>query len=158
MAAPDCGAVPAGATLTVLGGSTCQLDFTYPGSFTWTLPAGLQGLQALVVGAGGGAFVSTADDYGYAGSGGDVRYVDYSAAAPGGTAAIVVGTGGESSATAATPGAVSSTTIGGLTSSATGGPAGISTSWCSAEGLGTITGNGNGNSAAVDQPAGDAGA
>jgi len=28
MAAPDCGAVPAGATLTVLGGTSCQLDFT----------------------------------------------------------------------------------------------------------------------------------
>ena len=141
MAAPDCGAVPAGATLTILGGTTCQIDFAAAGSYTWTLPTGVAGLQALLVGGGSGALGDT--NLGYAGDGGSVLYVDYSAAPAGTSATIVVGAGGASSNTSPTGGAASTVTVSAVTSTATGGASGPS-SFCEPEGSTIFAGNGDG--------------
>lgn len=142
MAAPDCGAVPAGATLTILPGNTCQLDFAAAGSYSWTLPTGVAGLQALLVGGGSGALGDT--DFGYAGDGGLVLYVDYSAATAGTSATIVVGAGGTSDEDTPTDGADSTVTVSAVTSTATGGVWAI-TSACIPEGsVGVFAGNGDG--------------
>ena len=142
MAAPACGTVPAGATLTIVGGTTCQLDFAAAGSYNWTLPAGVSGLQALLVGGGSGAWGDT--NIGYGGYGGLVRYVDYSTATAGTSAAIVVGAAGVSDEVDPTNGEDSEVTISAVTSTATGAVFNI-TGDCQPEGsLTVIAGNGDG--------------
>lgn len=145
VAAPDCGPVPAGATLTVLPGNTCQLDFAAAGSFNWTVPAGAQGLQALVLGAGSGAFYDPTD-LGYAGNAGLVRYIDYSATAPGAPATIIVGAGGSTGdlVTSPTAGLDSSVTMSAVQTAADGGGA-VITTYCAPEGsFSVLAGNGQG--------------
>lgn len=144
MAAPDCGAVPAGATLTVLPGDICQLDFATPGTSNWTVPAGAQGLQALVLGAGSGAaqFDAGTGD-GYAGNAGKLRYIDYSATAPGTSAIVVVGDGGVTGNTP-TSGADSSVTVSAVLTAAAGGVV-TSIRFCGPEGnFSAPSGNGYG--------------
>lgn len=92
---PGCGDVPVGTTATVTAG-VCQLDFTTAGSYNWTLPTGITGLHALLVGAGGGTYFTDTSN-GYAGSGGEVLYIDYSSEAEGSAVAVNVGAGGQSS-------------------------------------------------------------
>ena len=122
-AAPDCGPVPAGATLTVLGGTTCQLDFATAGSYSWTTPATVQGLHALLVGGGSGAMFEPGSSTGYAGNAGQLRYVDYSSATGGAPVTVVVGDGGTSGTFTVSPsaGADSEVTLSGALSVANGG-------------------------------------
>jgi hypothetical protein len=148
MAAPDCGSVPAGATLTVLGATTCQLDFAAAGSYSWTAPVGVQGLQALVLGGGSGALFAPGASTGYAGNAGTLVYADFSSASGGAPTTIVVGAGGASGdfGINAEGGAASSVTVSGVVGSANGGvggPAGFSLN-CDPEGSGLDAGNGDG--------------
>jgi LPXTG-motif cell wall-anchored protein len=148
VAAPDCGPVPAGATLTVLGGTTCELDFAAAGSYSWTAPAGVQGLQALVLGGGSGALFAPASSTGYAGNAGELVYADFSSAIDGAPTTIVVGAGGASGDFGTDPegGEASSVTVSGVVGSAdggVGGPAGFSLN-CDPEGSGLDAGNGAG--------------
>jgi hypothetical protein len=145
VAAPDCGPVPAGATLTILGGTTCQLDFAAAGSYSWTTPPTVQGLQALLLGGGAGAYMNTASGIGYAGNSGQLIYVDYSSASGGAPTTIVVGDGGASSADNTTgAGEDSSVTLSGAATYANGGNA-VGSDNCDPEGSpSTDSGNGNG--------------
>jgi LPXTG-motif cell wall-anchored protein len=74
-----CGDEHEGAVLT-RDGDVCQLAFTTPGEYEWTVPAGLAAIHAVLTGAGGGAqaYVAGGDVIGYAGSGGSVIYADLS--------------------------------------------------------------------------------
>ncbi|MEN9993210.1 MAG: hypothetical protein RLY83_780 [Actinomycetota bacterium] len=78
MAAVNCGTAPTGGTLTQ-SGDYCQLVFSTPGDYTFTVPASANQLFALVVGGGAGA-TTDANAYheGYAGSAGKVHYKDMS--------------------------------------------------------------------------------
>lgn len=105
-----CGAVPAGASSTVTNG-VCQLDFDTAGTYSWTLPAGISGLYALIVGAGGGADANGLNE-GYAGSGGDVAYADYTTAAADDVANLTVGAPGTTAEKIGTDGGDSSMTLG----------------------------------------------
>jgi LPXTG-motif cell wall-anchored protein len=78
----DCGS---GATLVADG--ICEVTFTEDG--TWTPPAGITKLQALIVGGGGHGGPASGDAY--AGGAGEVRLVELSTS---GEVEISVGTGG----------------------------------------------------------------
>jgi LPXTG-motif cell wall-anchored protein len=83
------------------------------------VPSGLTGLYAVIAAGGGGAEADGAT-VGYAGSGGEVLYVDYSSAAAGTPVSIVVGAGGDSDFISPSEGGDSSVTIG-ATTTANGG-------------------------------------
>jgi hypothetical protein len=89
-----CGDAPAGASLTRTG-DVCQLDFDTAGASSWTVPSGLTGIYAVLVGGGGGAWVSGAN--GYAGSGGSVVYATLTGTPAGTAVSVEVGAGGASS-------------------------------------------------------------
>lgn len=144
-AAPNCGVAPAGATLTVLSGTTCQIDFATVGAYNFTVPADSYGLQALLVGAGSGS--ANDQSTGYAGVGGLVRYVDYSGTVAGDPIDIIVGAGGESSfRSIGDDGEPSTTTLGVVTATAEGGDSGNISTNCLPEGSTSVFAV-NGNSA-----------
>lgn len=145
-AAPDCGTAPVGGTLTVLNGTTCEVDFSAAGSYTWTLPTGVTGLQALLLGGGSGAISDSGAATGYAGNAGSLRYVDYSSASAGAPVTVVVGAGGATSASVSTfpdPGGDSEVTLSGAPSSADGGSE-VPSLNCEPEGSSIDAGNGYG--------------
>ena len=145
-AAPDCGPVPAGATLTVLNGTTCELVFSAPGSYSWTTPPTVLGLQALLLGAGSGATYDSLGGVGYAGNSGQLVYVDYSSASGGAPTTIVVGDGGVTADNVSDviPGEDSSVTLSGVSTYANGGSS-IGSDNCDPEASpNTDSGNGNG--------------
>ncbi len=93
-AASGCGT---GATLVSPG--ICEIEFT-SGSHTFTPPAGITKLDALVVGGGSHGFAALMgghEYHAYAGSGGDVKVVSLS---PTGAVNVVVGAGSTDSVTA----------------------------------------------------------
>jgi hypothetical protein len=150
---PGCGDEPVGGTITVSGG-VCELTFATPGAYSWTLPSGVSGLYGLLVGAGGGAYANGVDQ-GYAGTAGNVRYVDYTAASAGDVVSGAVGAGGSSSTTP-TDGEDTSATLSAVQSIADGGAASNS-NYCSIEGnFSVYVGDGDGAGGAVPlAPGGD---
>ena len=138
-----CGDQPTGGTLT-LSGDICQVVFDSAGSYTYTLPTGISGLYALLVGAGGGGLINgtPVDEY-YAGEGGSVSYVDYSTASSGEVLTISVGGGGTTAVTP-TAGAPSTVTRASVTSTAAGGAGGSLTDYCSITGS-VYVGHGHGS-------------
>jgi hypothetical protein len=122
-----CGDAPAGGTLTNEG-SYCQLVFDTAGSHEWTLPAGITGLTALLVGGGGGSGPgygsSTGGGWGYGGNGGDVVYSDLSTEPASTVLTAVVGDGGAAAAgtsTATAGGSSSISSTSGALATAVGG-------------------------------------
>lgn len=97
----DCGTAPTGGALT-LSGSVCTLTFDDAGTYSFTTPDAVTDLQALLVGAGGGAQVDGSS--GYAGSAGQVTYLPLGSNGVGQTFEINVGGGGVSSASNPTVG------------------------------------------------------
>jgi hypothetical protein len=97
-----CGLEPVGGNLENNAG-VCELTFDNAGSYSWTLPAGISGLHAIVVGGGGGADFRS-PNFGYAGNGGGIDYVDLTGVAANGTITGTVGEGGTSTAESATSG------------------------------------------------------
>lgn len=81
----------ASATVTCPSGSTsvgngiCEVVFTTPGETTWTVPANVTNIEALLVGAGGAS-----DGY-YGAGGGDVKIFQLT---PSGVISVTVGNGG----------------------------------------------------------------
>lgn len=140
--AAGCGDTPVGGEVTRTG-DICQVDFSSSGSYSWTVPQGLTGLYAVLTGGGGGAWVAGSN--GYAGTGGDVVYVDLTAAATQPTAQIVVGSGGVSSGQPSS-GADTTLELGAISAVATGGSDGATfTHYCIVEGNYSVyTGNGDG--------------
>jgi LPXTG-motif cell wall-anchored protein len=105
MAAGTCGA---GATL--ISGDICQVTFT-SGSHTFTPPAGITKLDALVVGGGGlgySASASSNEYHSYGGNGGDVKVVSLSVT---GAVSVVVGAGSTSTVAASASSATQGSTV-----------------------------------------------
>jgi hypothetical protein len=89
-----CGLEPDGGNLERNAG-ICELTFDSRSSGAWILPAGIAGLHAVLVGAGGGASYAQPNT-GYSGAGGDVEFVDLTSYVPDDAAEVSVGVGGES--------------------------------------------------------------
>lgn len=130
----DCGTTPSGATLTFSNG-VCEAQFSTAGTFSFTVPSGATDLAAIVLGAGGGAYVDTSRSEGYTGNGGDVRYVNLAQSASAGSVLpIQVGSGGASQL-APTDGQASTIALGSTTYLASGGVKGaLGYGFCSLEG------------------------
>ena len=131
----DCGTAPSGATLTFSNG-VCEAQFSTAGTFSFTVPSGATDLAAIVLGAGGGAYVETFRSEGYTGNGGDVRYVNLAQSASAGSVLPVqVGSGGTSQQ-APTDGQASTITLGSTTYLASGGEkgAGLGYNYCILDG------------------------
>jgi hypothetical protein len=101
--------------------SSLRLQQTFSNSTTWTVPAGVRGVYAMIVGAGGGGSAMASN--GLAGSAGEVRLIPVPVN-PGATVGITIGSGGSGATsgntTGGTGGATSLTTLG-LTYSSLGG-------------------------------------
>ena len=92
---PECGTSTSSMAITFASG-ICQAEFSGAGSSTFTVPTIARSLTAILVGAGGGAYLNV--DTGYAGTGGEVNYLDLSGSAAAGTELdVTVGAGGTSS-------------------------------------------------------------
>jgi hypothetical protein len=118
---PECGTSTSSMTISSASG-ICQAEFSEAGSSTFTVPSVARDLAAILVGAGGGAYVDA--DSGYAGSGGEVNYLDLSqSATPGTVLSLTVGAGGASSA-APTFGGDTSVTVASAPTLAEGGGVG----------------------------------
>ena len=109
-----------------------QVEFTTPGSYYWTVPAGVTSVSAVAIGGGGGGSASTLASNGISGGGGGgggLHWKTFSAT-PGSTWNIVVGAGGTGGTSAgnnnANPGGESYINIAGSpVISATGGAKGV---------------------------------
>ena len=123
-----CGLEPDGATLENNAG-VCELTFDTAGTYSWTLPAGIADLYAVLVGAGGGA-AYVEPNTGYAGAGGGVMFLDLTDWVADDTATINVGAGGESGSPSSTAGEDTSLRgNGGSPLSADGGNGGDISDW-----------------------------
>lgn len=69
----DCGTHGNNANVQLINNSICSVTFSRAGAYTFTAPAGVTQLEALLVGAGGGGAALV---FGYAGGGGGVLFVD----------------------------------------------------------------------------------
>lgn len=101
---------PAGSTL--VGNGICEVVFTTPGETTWTVPANVTSIEALLVGAGGAS-----DGY-YGGGGGDVKVVTLQNS---GDISLVVGAGGTYADSGSGEGGASSATQGSASEESAGG-------------------------------------
>ena len=81
-----------GVTMTVASGGDCVLTFTRTGTTTWTVPAAVTSVRALVIGGGGAGGKST--NVGGSGGGGAGAMVVHSAFSVTGSMSVVVGAGG----------------------------------------------------------------
>lgn len=125
----NCGDTPNGATLTETDG-VCQVEFSNSGSFSFTPPSGASQLAAILTGAGGGA--RAFGDTGYAGYGGEVRYIDLSSES-GATYSLDVGEGGLTS-DSPIDGGNTEISFGSTNLLASGGDAGSDMFFCNLEG------------------------
>jgi|LNFM01.1.fsa_nt_gb hypothetical protein len=149
-----CGDAPVGGQLERTG-DICEIDFSASGDYSWTVPAGLTDLYAVVVGAGGGAVYDADRREGYAGSGGEVIYADLATPAAGAVVEVSVGSGGTSGPTAPTPGSSSSVTASGTVTAAGGAAGTFFDHYCPADGdYSVYVGNGNGAGGSAG-PSGD---
>lgn len=68
-----------------------QVEFTTPGTYSWTVPTGVTAISAVVIGGGGGG--ADASNNG-GGAGGGLRYRNAISVTPGESITVVVGAGG----------------------------------------------------------------
>ena len=80
-----------GVTMTVASGGDCVLSFTRTGTTTWTVPAAVTSVRALVVGGGGAGGKST--NSGGSGGGGAGAMVVHDTFSVSGSMSVVVGAG-----------------------------------------------------------------
>jgi hypothetical protein len=71
--------------------SVGQSSFVTPGTYSWTVPAGVTSISVVTVGGGGGGALG---DSGGAGGGGALAYVNHISVTPGETLTVGVGTSG----------------------------------------------------------------
>jgi len=116
--------------------------FTSTGSTTWTVPAGVNQVEVLVVGAGGagGAGIASQGDGG-GGGGGGVVYNPYFNVTPGAVLNVTVGAGGTSTTSSSTSGGYS--LFGTSTNQLTNGTFSSATGWTAGTGITINTGSNN---------------
>jgi len=118
------------------------VKFTSTGSTTWTVPAGVNQVEVLVVGAGGagGAGIASQGDGG-GGGGGGVVYNPYFNVTPGAVLNVTVGAGGTSTTSSSTSGGYS--LFGTSTNQLTNGTFSSATGWTAGTGITINTGSNN---------------
>jgi hypothetical protein len=86
-----------------------QIEFTTPGTYSWTVPTGITTISSVVVGGGGGGAGNGGSGvYGLGGGGGGLSYAVSIAVTPGETLTIDVGAGGAGGGISGTSGGNSS--------------------------------------------------
>jgi hypothetical protein len=75
------------------------VSYTTAGTYSWTVPAGVTSVSAVLVGGGSGSYNSVS---GRGGDGGALRYINDLAVTPGETITVVVGTAGTNATSAGT--------------------------------------------------------
>ena len=101
-----------------------QVEYTTPGTYSWTVPDFVFIVCAVCVGggAGGGSSITSGG-----GGGGGLRYINFLSVTPGSTLTIVVGSGGRGSGTSGSESSISLSSTkyvyasGGITSGSGGG-------------------------------------
>ena len=139
----------------VISGAADAVDaeYTTPGTYTYTVPTGVNSVSVVCVGAGGGGGNQNS---GQGGGGGALAYRNSISVTPGQTATVVVGSGGGVSGTNGTAGGSSSFTYGGTATTAGGGGGGQGIVESGGSGgaggtrSGTSTGGGNGGAGGQD--------
>ncbi len=96
-------------------------EYTSPGNYTWTVPAGVTSCCVVCVGGGGDS--GTANS-GQAGGGGALSYKNNITVVPGQTATVTVGSGGQHSGNQGQPGNPSKFAYGGTDYAVAGGGGG----------------------------------
>lgn len=98
------GTIVATATVTINDTSLTprgSVSFTTPGTYNWTVPAGVQTVSAVAIGGGGGGKTKSGTivtgGSGGAGAGGNLSYRNNFAVTPGAVYRVVVGSGGSAS-------------------------------------------------------------
>jgi hypothetical protein len=76
-AALSCGTTPTGGSILATN-DYCQLTFSTSGSYSVTVPSSASELYAILVGSGSGAGADQSNNVAYAGSGGQVKYINLS--------------------------------------------------------------------------------
>lgn len=76
-----------------------QAEYTTPGTYSWTAPAGVTSVSAVAVGGGGGGVSvgATGGQGGHGGGGGGLGWTNNISVIPGSSYTVVVGSGGNSS-------------------------------------------------------------
>jgi hypothetical protein len=87
---------------TAISATVCEADFTSVGTATWTPPANVDTIEALIVGGGGSSGQN--GNFGYGGGGGDVKVVTLD-----NTGDITVRVGGSDTASSTTQGSTTNT-------------------------------------------------
>ena len=123
-------------------------EYTTPGTYTFTVPAGVTSLSVVCIGAGGASGVCNS---GQGGGGGALAYRNGISVTPGTTATVIVGGANGRSGSNGQTGGASSFAYSGTTTTAGGGGGG-STSIAGAGGApsGTYTGGGSGGAGGQD--------
>lgn len=80
------------ATVGVTGFVLDEQQYSTPGSYTWTVPAGVTAISAVAIGGGGGG--SQKITGGTGGTGGSLQYVNQIPVTPGDEYTVVIGSGG----------------------------------------------------------------
>lgn len=80
-------------------GRAGQVEFTEPGTYSWTAPAGINYVSVVAIGGGGAGMISRTDSLGNehsssGGSGGGLGWKNFIPVVPGNTYTVVVGAGG----------------------------------------------------------------
>jgi hypothetical protein len=111
-----------------------QQTYTTPGSYTWTVPAGVTSVAIAAIGGGGGGAQNVSGGSG--GAGADLDYVNAVSVTPGQQLSVTVGAGGATGADFGATGGNSYVTLPGTnvpTVFAAGGVGGDSIRWSNAE-------------------------
>lgn len=72
-----------------------QVEYTTPGTYSWTVPTGVTSISILTVGAGGAGQQVLSNTGASGGAGGGLAFTNNYTVTPGGTITIVVGAGGD---------------------------------------------------------------
>lgn len=130
-----------------------QTSYTTPGTYSWTVPAGVTSVSVVAVGGGGGGNLYHSN-YNTGGGGGGLAYKNNITVTPGSSITITVGAGGVgSSGSSGTPGSDGGTSSFGSHFSATGGKGAV-TNNSGSNGLGgsPVNADGGGNGGRGGQP------
>jgi hypothetical protein len=120
-------------------------EYTTPGTYSWTAPAGVTSVSVVCVGAGGGPAANTSGASGAGGGG--LGYKNNIAVTPGASYTVVVGAGGTRVTSGTAPAGGESYFINTSTVRGGGGAGGIAATNGTRAG-GTFTGDGGGNGGA----------
>jgi hypothetical protein len=137
-----------------IAAAAVDAEYTTPGTYTYTVPAGVNSISVVCIGAGGGGGNQNS---GQGGAGGALAYRNSISVSAGDTATVVVGSGGGLTGVNGVPGGSSSFEYSGTTTTAGGGggatgngPESLGSGGTGGTPSGTYDGGGNGGAGGTD--------